>query len=225
MDSFISTIVFLLPGFLLYFWLQSFGINPVVKHSPVELTAISALLWLPVSATTLLLYNLLVHVLNTIPKVNQIWNLTDLQTGSRSILFLVVFLLLSTVVSFIMGVLWAKWGVAVQSKIINKVRSWRGVAEYSRNASVWDEVFMANEPQVVEIGKIEKVDETGMIGSINKVSRTFEPERLSLDEVQYFTDLVKTHSIPVSNIYFDIKAGIYIKIFDKDEIRNAQLKE
>lgn len=58
MDSLLGTIVFILPGFLAYFWLQSFGITPVTKHSSGELTAISALLWLPVSFVTLLIYNL-----------------------------------------------------------------------------------------------------------------------------------------------------------------------
>ena len=57
LDSFIGTIVFLLPGFLMYFWIQSFGINPVVKHSATEMGAISALLWLPVSLLTIIIYN------------------------------------------------------------------------------------------------------------------------------------------------------------------------
>ncbi|AQZ47419.1 hypothetical protein B5S25_13365 [Paenibacillus larvae subsp. pulvifaciens] len=59
MENFISTLVFILPGFLMYFWIQSFGINPVMKHNPGEMGAISALLWFPVSLLTVLTYNLL----------------------------------------------------------------------------------------------------------------------------------------------------------------------
>ncbi|WP_269082435.1 hypothetical protein [Aneurinibacillus tyrosinisolvens] len=44
MDAFISTVVFIVSGFLAYFWLQSLGVNPVVKHTVPEFTAISALL-------------------------------------------------------------------------------------------------------------------------------------------------------------------------------------
>ncbi|WP_163855851.1 hypothetical protein [Paenibacillus elgii] len=224
MENFISTIVFLLPGFLMYFWIQSFGVNPVVKHSPTEMGAISALLWLPVSATTLLVYNLIIIIAGRMAALRPIWDLDDLKKGSGSLFFLVSFLTLSVVISFLMGAIWAKWGEPLQRKMINKIRRWRGAAEFSKNASVWDEIFLANEPQVVEIGKIDK-DESGMIGCIDKVSRSFETERLSLNDVEYFTSLVKKYCIPVSNIYLDVKAGIYIKIFDPEKIKSAQLSQ
>jgi hypothetical protein len=64
-----------------------------------------------------------------------------------------------------------------------------------------------------------------MIGEIEKASRTFEPERLCLRHVDLFTNLVKDYKVPVSNIFFDIKAGTYVKIFDLDKVKEAKAKK
>lgn len=227
MENFLATLVFLLPGFLLYFWIQSFGVNPVVKHSSIELTAISALLWLPVSVSTLAVYNgifFLAHkMFSKMPY--PIWTLDQLQNKSGNLLFLVIFLLLSVLVSFVFGALWSKFIFPFQLKIINKVRKWRGITNLSKTAAVWDEVFLKNEPQVVEYGKIGE-EEKSIIGEIEKVSRTFEPEKnLYLRYITRYTELVKKYEIPVSNVFLDTKTGIYIKIYDSEQIISALKKE
>ncbi|MCF2719306.1 DUF6338 family protein [Paenibacillus sp. UKAQ_18] len=222
MENFIGSIVFILPGFLLYFWIQSFGINPVVKHTPGEFTAVAALLWLPTSFVTLLIYNGVIFLSRFLGQTEFVWSLDVLKGKSNNIIFLVIFLILSVVVSFFMGWVWAKWIQPFQMKLINKVRKQRGVASFSDNSSVWDEVFGKDDEQVVEIGKINK-EEDPIIGSITKASRTFEPERyLNLEDVDFFTDLVKEHKIPVRQILYDAKTGVYIKIFDPDGIKKAQ---
>ncbi|MEK4881418.1 MULTISPECIES: DUF6338 family protein [Paenibacillus] len=225
MDNLLGTIVFILPGFLMYFWLQSFGINPVVKHSPGEFTAISALLWLPASFATLLLYNGIVSISKVISNTDVIWSIQQLKDKSSSLTFLLVFLILSAIVSFVISVIWAKWLHPIQAKLINKIRNWRGAASLSKNPSVWDEVFTNNDAQVVEIGRLDKAGIT-IIGCINKASRTFEPERhLNLDDVDFFTDLVKRHDISVDKIFYDTKSGTYVKIFDSKQIEDAQIKD
>lgn len=153
-----------------------------------------------------------------------VWSLDVLKGKSNNIIFLVIFLILSVVVSFFMGWVWAKWIQPFQMKLINKVRKQRGVASFSDNSSVWDEVFGKDDEQVVEIGKINK-EEDPIIGSITKASRTFEPERyLNLEDVDFFTDLVKEHKIPVRQILYDAKTGVYIKIFDPDGIKKHSNK-
>ncbi|AET60271.1 hypothetical protein HPL003_17635 [Paenibacillus terrae HPL-003] len=225
MENFIGSIVFILPGFLMYFWIQSFGVNPVVKHTPGEFTAVAALLWLPTSFVTLLIYNGAIFASRFIGKTEIVWSLDALKSKSNDIFFLVVFLLLSVIVSFFMSLIWVRWIYPVQMKLINKVRNKRGVASFSKNPSVWDEIFTNNDSQVVEIGKINKEGEP-VIGCINKASRTFEPERyLNLDDIKFFTDLVSKHEIPVSQILYDTKAGTYIKIFDPEGIRDAQIED
>lgn len=222
MDNFLGTIVFLLPGVMAYFWLQSFGINPVAKHSPTEFTAIAGLLWLPVSFITLSLCNLAIYISYLIVGAKQIWTIQNLKDASGSLVFLAVFLLLSLLVSFFLCWLWAKWGYKLQQKIVNKVRLSRGLADFSENASVWDEVFGKYEVQIVEIGKVDNPTNK-MIGQIRKASRPFETERnLCLDHVELFTKLIKDNpDIPVVNIFIDTKSGMYIRIFDTETIQLA----
>jgi hypothetical protein len=223
MDSFLGTLVFLLPGLMLYFWLQSFGINPVVRHSTAEFTAIAVLLWLPISLISLLVINLLLEVSEFLNTLNPIWTTDELKNASSSFKFLIIFLGTSLFISFLFGVIWAKWiHEQIFLKVINKVRTSRGVAAFSKSASVWDEVFLNNDSQVVEIGKVDNNEER-FIGEIKKVSRTFEPERLVLNDIDFFTELVNNHSIPIVNVYVDTKTGMYIKIFDPVKIKEAQL--
>lgn len=224
MDSFLGTIVFLLPGFLAYFWLQSFGITPVTKHTPAEFTTISALLWLPVFFTTILIYNFVIWISAKIVTLEPIWNTTDLSKVSGSFVFLAAFLLISAVVSFFLSWAWAKKGQERLQKIINKIRTSRGIAPFSESPSVWDDVFVKYGGKVVEIGKIDKPDGK-LIGCIRKASRPLEPERnLYLDDVQFFTEIVEDYDVPVSNIFFDTKSGSYVKVFDHEAIIEAQHK-
>jgi len=193
---------------------QAFGVNPVTKHNPAEFTAISALLWLPVSLITILFYNFVIKISQIIIKAKPIWTVDDLKNMSGSFLFLFAFLIISLIISFIISVLWAKWGHKYSQKVINKVRIWRGTAPFSNTPSVWDEVFGNNNPQVVEIGKIDRPGES-MIGCIKKVSRPFEPERnICLEEVEGWTNYIKENEVPIENIFYDTKSGTYVKIYD-----------
>ncbi|WCK53853.1 hypothetical protein PP175_21425 [Aneurinibacillus sp. Ricciae_BoGa-3] len=223
MDTFLGTLIFLLPGLMLYFWLQSFGINPVVKHNPTEFTAVTILLWFPVSLTSLLIFNVLLKHQIIPQTLKQIWTITQFKSESDNLLFLILFLGISLLVSIIYGTIWALWLNSILLKCVNKIRTWRGIAPLSKTASVWDEVFLNNDAQVIEFGKIDK--ENHMIGEIKKASRPFEPERnLYLEEVEFFTDLVTKYKIPVSNVFYDIKSGTYVKIFDPESIKQAQIE-
>lgn len=221
MESFIGTIIFVLPGFLLYFWIQTFGVNPVIKHTPIEFTTIAALLWIPVSVVTLLLHNLLFYALDWANRINQVWSIDDMVKAAQKPEFLLWFLVLSILVSFVFGVVWAMYGMHKLRKLINYVRTKKGLADLSENTSVWDELFLKKEPQIVEIGKIDK-PESGLMGELGKVSRTFEPERVSLNHVEYVTQILKKKKVPVDKIFVDVKSGTYVKIFDTDVFNEAQ---
>ncbi|GBG06347.1 hypothetical protein PAT3040_00872 [Paenibacillus agaridevorans] len=77
--------------------------------------------------------------------------------------------------------------------LINFVRNEKNLADLSENPSVWDELFLKNEAQIVEIGKIDKPG-PGFMGELSNVSRTFEPERVSLKHVEFVTDIVEKES-------------------------------
>ncbi|MGG3210596.1 hypothetical protein ABEO92_10845 [Geobacillus stearothermophilus] len=227
MDNFIGTLIFILPGLMLYFWIQSFGINPTVKHNPAEFTAISALLWFPVSLVSLLVFNGLVKLFSWPKDAHPIWNIDQLKEMSGSLVFLCIFLSSSLIISFLFAAVWAKWihQQLFMPYLINSIRKWRGLAPLSKSSTVWDEVFLNNDAQVVEIGKIDQ-EKPGIIGGIKKVSRTFEPERnILLSDIEYFGNLIKKHNIPVVSIFVDTKTGMYVKIFDPQKIEEAQLND
>lgn len=223
MDSFIGTVVFILPGFLVYFWIQSFGINPVVKHSPIELTAISGMLWLPVSLITIWIYNILQNKFPWFYISGGIYDLLQLKESSVNIKFLTIFLVLSVLISYIFSIAWSLLGYPLQRMSINLVRTMRKTAKLSKTSSVWDEVFLGGDPQVVGIQKLDKPEDTTIIGCIEKASRTFEPERnLVLNDVEFFTNLVKEYEVPVESVFIDTKSGTLIKVYHPKAIERAQ---
>lgn len=225
MDNFLGTLVFLLPGVLAYFWLQAFGINPVAKHSPTEFTAVAGLLWLPVSFGTLILYNFAIWLSYFITQAKPIWTLTTLKSAADNFTFLIAFLLLSVLVSFVYSFIWALWGFKAQQNLVNWVRKKRGIAIFSNSTAVWDEVFGKNDSQIIEFGRLDKSEAPPIIGQINNASRFFEPERnLCIDEIDYMTELIRDYpTITVSKMFLDTKAGTYIKVFDPKATDEAML--
>lgn len=220
MDSFVGTMVFILPGFVMYFWVQAFGINPVMKHTTIEFTTVSALLWIPISVVTLLLHNTMYFALKWTGRISQVWTIDELTKAAQNPIFLLWFLMLSVLVSYVFGAFWALYGMDKIRTAINYVRQKKNLAVLSENTSVWDELFLKNEPQIVEIGKIDK-PEHNLIGELGKVSRTFEPERLSLNHVDIVTRIVKEKEVPVDKVFVDVKSGTYVKIFDSKEFEKA----
>ncbi|MGG1650588.1 hypothetical protein [Paenibacillus sp. NRS-1780] len=217
MESFIASVIFVLPGFLMYFFIQSFGINSVVKHNPTEMASFSALLWFPVAYISLGVLNLFLS--------KSVWNLTDIKEAAGSIGFLISFFLISAVASLMCSIIYAKYLYTGQTWIINKVRKWRGVADLSDSPSVWDEVFGGNVVQVVAISKIDK-PEAVLIGEIDKAPRAFETEKaLHLKHVKLFTRLVHEYNISVESVFFDTKSGTCIKIYNLDEATAAYKKD
>jgi hypothetical protein len=82
-------------------------------------------------------------------------------------------------------------------------------------------LFLKKEAQIVEIGKIDKPG-PGLIGELGKVSRTFEPERISLNHVDHVTRIVLKKKVPVDKVFVDVKSGTYVKIFDSEQFKIAQ---
>jgi hypothetical protein len=228
MDTFLSTFVFILPGIMAYFWLQAFGLNPPVKHTSSEVSGIAALLWLPISFVVLLILNIWGKLLNptSIFSVKTAWTVEEVNTATSDIKYLVLFLFVSFVMSFVICGLWSKWGYPYLHKLINWVRTNRNLAPLSKSSTVWDEVFLKNVTQVVQIGRIDKPDEHTIIGEIAKVSRPFETDRnLYISNISYFTSLVADYNIPISDVFFDTKSGTYINLFDMTKVKEAHKLE
>lgn len=221
MAEFLSTFVFILPGIMSYFWLQLFGLNPAVKHTAPELSGIAALLWLPVSFVTLLVLNAWGRV-NSIESlaVDQVWNMESLSTATSDIKYLILFLTLSMIVSFILCAIWSKWCNNILLIVINKIRKKRKIAPLSKSSTVWEEFFIRIQEEdtdkegVYILYKIDAPKEF-IIGSMTKASRPFETDRsIVLDDTQEWLDSLKHYDYKVKRSYIDLKTGVVVKELD-----------
>ncbi|SOC24083.1 hypothetical protein SAMN05880501_11689 [Ureibacillus xyleni] len=244
MAEFLSTFVFTLPGIMAYFWLQVFGLNPSVKHTASELSAIAALLWLPVSFGTLLVLNTWGVIVSKGPfSVKTAWTLDDVNLATSDIKYLFLFLMVSFLVSFIVSWFWSKIGNELIRALINKVRKSRGIAKMSSSTSVWSEFFIRidnsvddseeNESGNEDVSKdhennkknkekiavyiVHKVDnpKNFVIGSMTKASSPLEIDKgLVLENVQEWTDSLEDYDYKVKKAYIDVKSGMVVKELD-----------
>lgn len=216
MDNLIATFVFILPGFMLYFWIQMMGVTPVVKHTVPEFGAMVALCWFPVASATIGIMNLYRNSIDTLANLNE---------ASKDLMFLLQFIGVSLVLSFLIALFYAKWGYRVQQWMVNKVRKTIGKIDLSDSPTVWEEVFFNRDVLVVGIAKIGSA-KPDLYGTIQKASRPFEPRRaLKLVYVEYIGKVIEKYKVPVSEVYSDVDAGIHVLIYDYAAYQKADEKE
>jgi hypothetical protein len=224
MDQFISIIIFTLPGLLTYFWLQMFGLNPTIKHTPTEMLGISALLCLPISFFIIITYNLgffitdkFILLLNydfTLLELKYIKSIDDLNSLSINILFLFFYVLLSIGFSFLLSWIWSIYIFKYLMIVINRVRVKRKISKLSEDPSVWDSFFskleeQSESPLIVELYKIDK-PEVKVRGSVTRFSRPFETERAFIIETEELDKALEYYEYPIKRVYVDTKSGIII---------------
>src|SRR5699024_10051305 len=112
-------------------------------HSAPELSGIAALLWLPVSFSTLLVLNTWGALIKVdFLSVQVVWTVDALSDATSDIRYLILFLLVSFIVSFFICWIWSKWGNDFIRGKINFVRKTRGIAHLSLSTTVWEEFFI-----------------------------------------------------------------------------------
>ncbi|WP_282140332.1 hypothetical protein [Cytobacillus oceanisediminis] len=237
MEQYISVIIFSLPGVLTYFWLQLFGLNPTVKHTPTEMVGLSALLWAPTTFLTVVFYNFLYFLCDLSLRFLEI-DLTRLSLGflnslesinaqSNNLVFLFYYLLLSVLFSGLVALVWSVYIHGKLMIIINKIRLKRKLVKLSEDTSVWDSFFLRLEkpeesPLIVEYFKIDKPEEK-MYGAVTRMSRPFETERaIILDDSSGWKESHEYYQYPIKRSYFDTKSGIVINELD---YQNPKVKE
>ncbi len=230
MESLISLIIFSIPGLLVYFWLQAFGINPTVKHLATEQASIAALFWIPTVFITILTYNFLYWIIDKILKfigmdfsffkLMYVWDITGIASQSTNIIFIMYFFILSLFYSYLVALIWSRYIFYKLLKVINGVRKKRGLSELDDTTSVWDAYFLKfnerdNQPMVVMINKIDKPDEPPIIGSATKYSRPYETDRgIVLENIKNNTESHDYYKYEVKRKYIDIKSGLIISELD-----------
>lgn len=228
MAEFLSTFVFILPGIMAYFWLQVFGLNPTVKHTAPELSGIAALLWLPVSFITLLVLNTWGSLIKVEQiSVQQVWTVDALSNATSDIKYLVLFLLVSFIMSYFICWIWSLWGSEFLRNRINSVRKTREIAPLSSSSSVWEEFFIKiNKEQenrrkkhygkkaVYIVYKMDNPKEF-IAGSMTKASRPLEVDKgLVLEGTQGWTHCLKNNPYTIKKVYIDTKSGMVVEEID-----------
>lgn len=225
MDQFISLVIFSLPGLITYFWLQTFGINPVVKHTTTEMVGLIALLWAPTTFLTIIVYNLLFiifnHMFNLINvnlsflNLRLIINLDDLNSLSTNLVFLFYYLILSIIFSFLAAYVWSIYLFKHLLNLINNARLKRKIIKLSIEPTVWESFFFKLEDEreeqlLVEIYKIDKPEER-ICGPVIRMSRPFEVEKsVIIDSSKGWDEAHKHYNYSIKKTYIDTKSGLII---------------
>jgi hypothetical protein len=229
MDQFISLIIFSLPGLVTYFWLQMFGLNPVVKHTPTEMVGLTALLWAPTTFLTILLYDFFFLLFNILFRflhldlsflnLKFVLNLKDLNNLSNNILFLFYYLILSIVFSFLAAYIWSRYLYQKVLNLINKVRLQRKIIKLSEDPTVWESFFYKLEEQkeeqlIIEIYKIDKPEDK-ICGPVIRMSRPFEIDKsLIIDYSKGWDKAHEYYKYAIKRSYVDTKSGLVINELD-----------
>lgn len=229
MEQLLSLIIFSLPGLITYFWLQMFGINPVVKHTPTEMVGLTALLWAPTTFLTVIIYDVLFLLSDYFFKILKvdlsflnlkfIIDLEDLNTLSNNLLFLFYYLILSLTFSFFSAYVWTRYLYNRVLKLINKVRIQRKIIKLSEDPTVWESFFYKLEEQkeeqlIVEVYKMDSPDDK-ICGPVIRMSRPFEPEKsLIIDSSKGWDAAHKYYKYEIKKTYVDTKSGLIINELD-----------
>ncbi|MBX9971142.1 hypothetical protein H7K06_26845 [Priestia aryabhattai] len=235
MKSLISVIIFTLPGLLAYFWINLFGLTPTTKRESSEVVAISALLWIPIVAIILFMYQimaLITHLSIAQPPFDIIfikkdWTLlsnkiTDLNKLSENIWFLLFYIFSSIIISFLVAKFIMQKGYKFMLEQVNKVREENGIAPLSEKTTVWNEMFLNNKGQVVEFSKGES-SEAGIVGSLVKVPRAHEPDKgIVLEAVDHWTKVMEYYHVDIDHTFIDTSNGTVIKVYNSDQALEAQ---
>jgi len=231
----VAIIIFTIPGLLAFMWIQLFGVTPTNKQENTEVLAISALLWIPIVAIVLVVYQLLawlshmenLHPSIDIPLLKFNWVLlsskvTDLTDLARNIWFLLYYVFSSVIISFYVAKLIAGKGYNPLLGKINKIRKANGIAPLSKKTTVWNEMFLTKEGQIVEYCKMDN-QEKCFVGSLVKVPRANEQERnIVLEAVDHWSKVMEYYDVQADHVFIDTNSGTIIKIYNTDEALQAQ---
>lgn len=251
MGDFLSTFVFILPGIMAYFWLQVFGATPSTKHIAPEIYGVAALFWLPISFLTLLILNFWGKYIGKGSfSVSIVKTVEEFNAATSEFNYLLVFLLISFVVSFLISGFWILIGVKFIGGCINLIRSSNNLAPLSKSSSTWEEFFVRIEGDISDnstnsksrgikklievtkkekraVYKIYKLDkpEVFIAGSMIKASRPLEIDKgIVLADHDIWAAYVKDE-YPVHRVYLDIKSSLVIEEVNFEELLNSAQQE
>ncbi|MCJ7988947.1 hypothetical protein MUB15_06090 [Priestia sp. OVS21] len=147
--------------------------------------------------------------------------ITDINKLTDNIWFLLYYVLLSLVVSFLLAIIIFVKGYPLLLEYINKVRISRGVAPLSSQSTVWNQMFLNNEGQIVEYNKGD--GSASLIGCLVNVPRAHEPDKsIVLEAVDHWTNVMEYYDVPIDNTFIDTITGTVIKVYNSNYAEEAQ---
>lgn len=235
MNEFLTLIIFTIPGLLAYFWIQLFGLTPTSKRESTEVIAISALLWIPIVISVLIIYQLLaltshwsiLHPSIDIPILKKNWflisnEINDLTKLSKKNWFILYYVTSSILISFYISKFITGKGYKFLLDKINKVREENGIAPLSEQTTVWNTMFLQNVGQIVEVSKIDS-QEKSLVGCLTKVPRANEPSKdIVLEATDHWAKIMEYFDVRIEHVFIDTTSGTIIKIYDSNEALQAQ---
>lgn len=231
MESLLTLIICTIPGFLSYFWINLFGITASSKNTASEITIFSALLWVPIIAIILCIYNFFawvsswafLHPKNDIIIFKKNWayiiELNNLINKSENIWFIVFYFISAIITSFLLAWLLSAKGYPMIRSLINRIRKSNKMAPLSVHSTVWDETFLNDSEQII---KICKPGEDPIIGLLKRVPRQYEPSKsLVLEATEYWYNVMDYYNVEIDHTFTNLDNGLIIHIYNTVQAHEA----
>lgn len=223
MEELFAVLIFSLPGILTFWLIQMFGVSPSVKKEGIEYTTITAMLWIPITFFALIPYVLYGA---WVKRKILITNISDLVDLANNPLFLIYFVIMTVLVSFIIARFYVSEIHPFLLNKINETRENNNIAPFSKHSTVWNETFLKNEPMTIQLilSNGEKI-----IGLVSKAPRESEGTRdLVVNENMEFLEgnikwstFIKDNNISVERNFIDGNSGSLVRIYNNAEVEEA----
>jgi len=233
MNELFTILTFTVPGFLAYFWINLFGFTPSTKRDNSEVVIFSALLWIPIVILIVIIYELFAFITHfdflypdkNVPLLRRDWeyiiSIDDLKNKLKLIWFFLYYLGSSIIISYIGTKIFTSNFYKYFRKKVNKVRKKNGIAPLSEQSTVWNQMFLTKEGQLVEYKKIGEGN--SYVGMLINVPRAHEQEKgIVLEAVDHWTKIMEYYDVQLDQTYVDATNGYVINVFNLEKALEAQ---
>jgi len=206
-EEVIKAVLLLFPGFIAFYFEQALlGANK--KRSDLERIIIAVIYNIPAFVIT---WAILANIFNI-----NIEGLTKFKTQLQSFQFIKDYVLASFISGLLLGFITSLFKRYLYNIVVSLSRKPLGLPEICH--SPWDECFVNKEEPIVELTTLNGEKVKGLLREF-----TFSDDGEKEITVDNF-DLVdkwNPYLTKVEKIYFDIKSGTMVKLFDKEEVLQA----
>lgn len=245
MDAFFSFFILGIPGILTYLFYKYTGDSTSSNRSNVELLAVTSLMWVPTVLLSIIFFNILLKLTETILismnieyfrsyEIIHILNIKDLMNNLDKFVFVGCFAVILIISSIIISTAAPKLSDYL-TDFINYVRVKKGYAKITPGVSVWQLFFIANNdsrkeingesPMIVEISYLDDPDHK-IYGCLKQYSADGNHKKFfHLAEEEAWTTFFETfkgkgESIPFTGTFVDGDTKLTIREIDQAKLNS-----